>query len=451
MPGKWLLLKAIACFGILILTQKNTGLLCFIRKIYSVFNTKYFQDGDIIIGGIFTVNRYYDGDGFRHSCYLPIPHYYRYMLTFIFAIDEINKNPNILPNVTLGYHMHDSCNDVSKAVQSVLQILSGSGDTVPNYSCRDRDKLAGVIGDHTSESSLHVFDILNIYGYTQISYGATDPLLTNKHLYPSFFQTLPSDQTQYLAIAKLLAHFGWTWIGVITSRDDSGEKRSQELKRKVAVYDICVEYIIYIAPDRNVEGQETELKNIERFNKSTSKIVVLCSISLATILFFGQACNGHHDKTLIVPAGPILHILLATKFKTSFHGSLVFSPSAKNIPNLKTFLDNISTSNHPNDLLQEHILAIYFKCLTSDPLFNLEIENSYTITLHPCNSSVKLSQLGNTLYNTEKFGTAYQVYKTVYAVAHSLHGIQLYMSRYPGNSYLRSYMGIKKVTEPLCL
>lgn len=97
-----------------------------------------------------------------------MPYYYKYVLTFIFAINEINKNPNVLPNVTLGYHVYDSCNDVSKAVQSALQILSGSGDTVPNYSCRDQDKLAGVIGDQTSESSLHVFEILNIYRYTQV-------------------------------------------------------------------------------------------------------------------------------------------------------------------------------------------------------------------------------------------------------------------------------------------
>ncbi|XP_072263011.1 vomeronasal type-2 receptor 26-like [Pyxicephalus adspersus] len=98
----------------------------------------------------------------------PIPQYYRYMLAFIFAIDEINMNPNILPNVTLRYRLYDSCNDVRKAVESVLQILSGSGDTVPNYSCVDHDKLAGVIGDQNSESSLRVFEILNIYGYIQI-------------------------------------------------------------------------------------------------------------------------------------------------------------------------------------------------------------------------------------------------------------------------------------------
>ncbi|XP_040214194.1 vomeronasal type-2 receptor 116-like [Rana temporaria] len=274
-------------------------------------------------------------------------------------------------------------------------------------------------------------------GRNGISYGATDPLLTNKHLYPSFFQTLPSDQTQYLAIAKLLKHFGWTWIGVITSDDDGGERSIQELKKAASVYDICVEYIILITSEGSSQRQDPRNQNIfKTFKKSTSKIVVLCSISLLTISFIATACNGHHDKTFIIPAGPMVHYILVSNSKKMFDESLVFSPPTKNIPHLKRFLDNINTTNHPKDLLQEHILAMYFKCLTSNPSLNHEIESRYGITLHPCNSSVKISQLANYLYDTERFSIAYLVYKAVYAMAHSLHEMQLYISGHPENSYL---------------
>lgn len=249
----------------------------------------------------------------------------------------------------------------------------------------------------------------------------------------------------------MLKHFGWTWIGVITSHDGSGEKSSQELKKAADVYDICIEYFIHIVPERTKQRASATLKAIDIFKKSTSKVVLLCSISLSTIKFIGLACNGHHDKTLIVPAGPILHFFFVSRFRTSFHGILVFSPSAKKIPNLKIFLDNISPSNHPNDLIQEHILAIYLNCRTSNMLFNFEIEKEYKIKLQPCNRSVKLNQLGNNLFNTEKFGTAYQVYKAVYVMAHAFHEMQLYLSKYPGKSYPRGHTSIQKVTEPLCL
>ncbi|KAM5191423.1 vomeronasal type-2 receptor 26-like [Mantella aurantiaca] len=70
--------------------------------------------------------------------------------------------------MTLGYHVYDSCNNINKAMESVLKILSGSDNTIPNYSCWNHGKLAGVIGDQTSDSSLHILQILNIYGYTQV-------------------------------------------------------------------------------------------------------------------------------------------------------------------------------------------------------------------------------------------------------------------------------------------
>ncbi|XP_053305275.1 vomeronasal type-2 receptor 26-like [Spea bombifrons] len=98
----------------------------------------------------------------------PCTHYYRHLLAFIFAIDEINSNPDLLPNVTLGYHALDSCGDVNKAIDNVLQILSGPSRTVPNYSCRGHSQLAGVIGDLSSKTSLQIATILSLYGYPQI-------------------------------------------------------------------------------------------------------------------------------------------------------------------------------------------------------------------------------------------------------------------------------------------
>lgn len=103
------------------------------------------------------------------SCiFRPLPPYYRYFLTFRFAIDEINKDSTILPNVTLGYHMYDSCADNRKAVKSALQILSESRRMVPNYSCRKRGKLVGFIGDQESVTTVSIAQILALYRYTQV-------------------------------------------------------------------------------------------------------------------------------------------------------------------------------------------------------------------------------------------------------------------------------------------
>ncbi|XP_068127472.1 vomeronasal type-2 receptor 26-like [Hyperolius riggenbachi] len=173
--------------------------------------------------------------------------HYRHLLAFIFAIDKINRNPDILPNMTLGYHVYDSCGNVNKAIKDVLQILSGHKMAAPNYSCMEHGIVAGFIGDLQSATTLRIAQLLNIYGYTLVSYGARDTLLSDRRLYPNFFRTIPDNQIQYEAIVKLLEAFKWNWVGIVTSDDDYGERELQELSKYLTNHGICLEFKVLVS------------------------------------------------------------------------------------------------------------------------------------------------------------------------------------------------------------
>ncbi|XP_075049893.1 vomeronasal type-2 receptor 26-like [Mixophyes fleayi] len=96
---------------------------------------------------------------------------YQQLQALIFAIDEINSNPEILPNITLGYHVYDSCGNIIKVIKDVLQIISGHEKEAPNYVCMEHGKVAGFIGDKLSLTTLHMAQILNVYGYTQVPHS----------------------------------------------------------------------------------------------------------------------------------------------------------------------------------------------------------------------------------------------------------------------------------------
>uniref|UniRef100_A0A8C5MN82 G-protein coupled receptors family 3 profile domain-containing protein n=1 Tax=Leptobrachium leishanense TaxID=445787 RepID=A0A8C5MN82_9ANUR len=98
----------------------------------------------------------------------PFAYLYVKFLIFIFTIQTINRDEYMLPNITLGYHLYDSCLDPTKAVKSVLQILSGPEKTIPNYSCMNQGKLAMFIGDNFSATTKPLAQILGVYGYTQL-------------------------------------------------------------------------------------------------------------------------------------------------------------------------------------------------------------------------------------------------------------------------------------------
>ncbi|XP_073462130.1 vomeronasal type-2 receptor 26-like [Aquarana catesbeiana] len=148
---------------------------CHLQIVPAYEDYEYVQDGDIIIGGVFTVNCLMAGYKIPEKpnltkifCMKPMQHYYKNIQMFLFAIDQMNKNPTILPNVTLGYHLYDSCSDPRKAIKSVLQILSGPGETIPNYSCRDHQELAGFIGDQSLTTTLPIYQLLFVYNYMHV-------------------------------------------------------------------------------------------------------------------------------------------------------------------------------------------------------------------------------------------------------------------------------------------
>ncbi|XP_066449303.1 vomeronasal type-2 receptor 26-like [Eleutherodactylus coqui] len=101
--------------------------------------------------------------------FLSTPHLLRHLLVFIFAIEEINRRADILPNITLGYKIYDSCMLEHKAVHSALSILSGKEEAVPNYSCDDKNKVVAFIGHLTTSSSVSIAEITGLYGYPQVN------------------------------------------------------------------------------------------------------------------------------------------------------------------------------------------------------------------------------------------------------------------------------------------
>ncbi|KAJ1080445.1 hypothetical protein NDU88_000645 [Pleurodeles waltl] len=160
----------------------------------------------------------------------------------VFAIDDINREQTILPNISLGFLIYDTCLWTRKAIESSMRMLTGEQRPILNYQCRSQSPLTAVIGEESSTVSMAVARLLGIYRYPQVSYYSTSPLLNNKHEFPSFFRTIPSDDSQAIGMAKLVEHFGWTWVGILSNEDDYGRLGSQSLKEELLKYGICVAF-----------------------------------------------------------------------------------------------------------------------------------------------------------------------------------------------------------------
>ncbi|XP_069800143.1 vomeronasal type-2 receptor 26-like [Dendropsophus ebraccatus] len=188
-------------------------------------------------------------------------------LSLVFAVDEINLNPNILPNVTLGYNVYDSYVDIYRTIQAAVRIYSGNTKLYPNYNCDTYGVLAAVIEGMASSFSIQYANIFGIYKYPQVSFISQEPLQSNKLYFPFFYRTVPSEKTLYSAIIALLKHFGWMWVGIIYPDDDGSINAIKSIKNMIEANGGCIEFIKLVpsindfSPERIKDIQQTVVKS----------------------------------------------------------------------------------------------------------------------------------------------------------------------------------------------
>ncbi|XP_066486267.1 vomeronasal type-2 receptor 26-like [Tiliqua scincoides] len=96
------------------------------------------------------------------------PKGYLQVLSLVFAVKEINENPEILPNVSLGFQIYNSYLDERMTYQSTLNLFSTRSRTDPNFKCEKQKNMVAVIGGLDSEVSRQIATILGIYKFPQL-------------------------------------------------------------------------------------------------------------------------------------------------------------------------------------------------------------------------------------------------------------------------------------------
>ncbi|XP_060231961.1 vomeronasal type-2 receptor 26-like [Meriones unguiculatus] len=94
---------------------------------------------------------------------------YQYLLTLYFAIEEINKDSNLLPNITLGFHIYNAFISNKITLEGLLMWLSGRSDYIPNYKCNTQHKALGIISGNKPEFSASIATLSELYNVPQVS------------------------------------------------------------------------------------------------------------------------------------------------------------------------------------------------------------------------------------------------------------------------------------------
>lgn len=150
-----------------------------------------------------------------------------------FTIDQINTNPYILPNITLGVEIRDSCWYAPVALQQSIEFIrdaispsegadkcvSDLGETPPTVTPgrTKRTPLIGVIGPGSSSVALQVQNLLQLFQLPQIGYSTTSKDLSDKSRFNYFMRVVPSDYYQAQVMVDIVRSHNWTYVSAVNT------------------------------------------------------------------------------------------------------------------------------------------------------------------------------------------------------------------------------------------
>lgn len=188
-------------------------------------------EGDLTLGGLFPVHaRGLSGEPCGD---IKKENGIHRLEAMMYALDQINSDPDLLPNITLGARILDTCSRDTYALEQSLTFVQAliQKDT-SDVRCTNGEppvfvkpeKVVGVIGASASSVSIMVANILRLFQIPQISYASTAPELSDDRRYDFFSRVVPPDSFQAQAMVDIVKFMGWNFVTTLASEGSYGEK-----------------------------------------------------------------------------------------------------------------------------------------------------------------------------------------------------------------------------------
>uniref|UniRef100_A0A674C2K2 Metabotropic glutamate receptor 1 n=1 Tax=Salmo trutta TaxID=8032 RepID=A0A674C2K2_SALTR len=219
------------------------------------------MDGDIIIGALFSVHHQPSTEQVAERKCGEVREQYgiQRVEAMFHTLDRINSNPNLLPNITLGCEIRDSCWHSSVALEQSIEFIRDSLISIRDDDNKDgtsrqwciegmpasqppatKRPIAGVIGPGSSSVAIQVQNLLQLFNIPQIAYSATSIDLSDKTLFKYFLRVVPSDTLQARAILDIVKRYNWTYVSAVHTEGNYGESGMEAFKELASQEGLCI-------------------------------------------------------------------------------------------------------------------------------------------------------------------------------------------------------------------
>ncbi|NXU22874.1 CASR protein, partial [Thalassarche chlororhynchos] len=411
-------------------------------------NQRAQKKGDIILGGLFPIHfgvAAKDQDLKSRPESVECIRYnfrgFRWLQAMIFAIEEINSSPTLLPNMTLGYRIFDTCNTVSKALEATLSFVAQNKIDSLNLdefcNCSEHiPSTIAVVGATGSGISTAVANLLGLFYIPQVSYASSSRLLSNKNQFKSFLRTIPNDEHQATAMADIIEYFRWNWVGTIAADDDYGRPGIEKFREEAEERDICIDFSELIS---QYSDEEEIQQVVEVIQNSTARVIVVFSSGpdLEPLIKEIVRRNITGKIWLASEAWASSSLIAMPEFFRVIGSTIGFALKAGQIPGFREFLQKVHPKKSTNNGFAKEFWEETFNCYLPDGSKNSPASTSFhkgheeglgagngTAAFRPpCTGNENITSVETPYMDYTHLRISYNVYLAVYSIAHALQDI----------------------------
>ena len=295
----------------------------------------------------------------------------------LFAIDSVNANKTLLPNISLGFDIRDTCFSEKIGLDEAIDvIISGNQLDIESCNCDSTNVgstntsllTVGIVGAAASRVSIPVAGLGRLFQVPQVSYSSTSPILSNRETYSYFYRTVPPDNLQAKAMIDLVLHFNWTQISILYVGDSYGQPGARELQNLAKYNNICIDVYEEIGVNFVAENY-TKLANTLLSSKAEVVIVFALEQNAKLLLEAVRMANSSSQSTFVWIAsdGWARSLNLAHMYNESMGGYFGVLPHAPHVPSFDDYFAQLTIQTNRRNHWFDEIYSAY----TSNPNVSL--------------------------------------------------------------------------------
>ncbi|KAM9785579.1 glutamate receptor, metabotropic 6a [Neosynchiropus ocellatus] len=391
--------------------------------------------GDITLGGLFPIHA-------RGPHGLPCGELKKEkgihrLEAMLYALDQINRDPYLLPNITLGARILDTCSRDTYALEQSLTFVQAliQKDT-SDIRCSNGDpplirkpeRVVGVVGASASSVSIMVANILRLFEIPQVSYASTAPELSDNNRYDFFSRVVPPDSYQAQAMLDIVMAMGWNYVSTLASEGNYGESGVDAFMQVSREAGVCIAQSVKIHREATVEEFDKIVRRLQETSNARGVIMFANEDDIRRVLEAAKRANltGHFlfvgSDSWGAKSSPV------TELEDVAEGAVTILPKRASIDGFDQYFLSRSLENNRRNIWFAEFWEDDFRCKLTRPGIKPDPNRK------KCTGAERIG-LDSTY---EQEGKVQFVIDAVYAVAHALHNMHLDLC--PGSSGVCSSM-----------